>query len=89
MYLTFKAEYPCFTRVSAHGLSFCTFKIVLKNECLCKDFVLSCIYGKSATVGHHLNSQETLRAVQRIEDGFSQCQVARTLGVSTSDVNGL
>ena len=35
---TFEAEYPCFTRVSALVLGFGTFKFVLKNEFICKEF---------------------------------------------------
>ena len=56
------------------------------NVCA-KILILSCIYGLSVTVRHHLNSEETARAVQMIEDGFSQRQVAHTLGVFPSVVN--
>ena len=40
------------------------------NVCV-KILILSCIYGLSITVRHHLNSEETVRAVQMVEDGFS------------------
>lgn len=51
--------------------------------------ILFCIYGVSVTVRLHLNNDETVRAVQMIEDGVSQRQVARTLGVSPSVINRL
>ena len=63
-----------FTSVSVEVLGVCTFKFVLKNERLCKDF--DSFRGLSVTVRHHLNSLETARAAQMTEDGLS-----RTLGV--------
>ena len=79
---TFEAEHPCFTSVLAHVLGLCTFKFVLKMNVCAKTLINSCIYGLSATVRHNLNSEETVRAVQMIEDGFSQRRVARTLCMS-------
>ena len=79
---TFEAEYPCFTSVLAHAIGLCTFKFVLKMNVCVKVLILSCIYGLSVTVRHHLNSEETVRTVQMIEDVFSQRRVARNLGVS-------
>ena len=58
------------------------------NVCA-KILILSCIYGLSVTVQHHLNSEGTVGAVQMIEDGFSQPLVARALGVSPSFVKRL
>ena len=54
-----------------------------------KILILSCILGLLVTVRHHLYSEETVRAVQMIEDGFSQRRVARALGVSPCVVNRL
>ena len=61
-----------------HMYFLCTFKFVLKNERLCKDFdsFLYLWIIISVTVRHHLNSEETVRAVQMIQDGFSQRRVA-------------
>ena len=53
------------------------------NVCA-KSFIFSFVYGLSVTIGHHLNSLETARAAQMTEDGLSQRQVARTLGVIPS-----
>ena len=50
------------------------------NVCA-KILILSCIYGLLVTVRHQLNNEETVRAVQMIDDWFSQHQVSRTLGV--------
>ena len=69
---TFEAEYPCFTSVLARVLGLCTFNFVLKMNVCAKILILSCIYGVLVTVRHHLYSEETVRAVQMIEDGFSQ-----------------
>ena len=49
--------------------------------------ILSCVYGLMLTVRHQLTTSETARAVQIIEDGLSQHQVARR--VSPSVVNRL
>ena len=86
---TIEAEYPCFTSVLAHVHCLCTFNFFLKMNVCAKILILSCIYGLSVTVRHHLNSEETVRAVQMIEDGFSQPWVARALGVSPSVVKRL
>ena len=53
------------------------------NVCA-KILILSCIYGLLVTVRHQLNNEETVRAVQMIDDWFSQHQVSRSLGVSPS-----
>lgn len=52
-------------------------------------FTVLCICVLSVTVRRHLDSFETARAVQMIEDGVSQRQVADVLGVSPSVVNRL
>ena len=86
---TVEADHPYFSSVSVHVLGFCTFIFFLKNEFCTKNLILSCVYGLSVTVRHHLNSLEAARAVQMTEDGLSLRQVTHTLGVSPSVVNRL
>ena len=58
------------------------------NVCA-KILILSCVFGLSLTVRHQFNSLETAKDVQMIEDGLSQCRVARSLSVFPSVINRL
>ena len=79
----------CLTSVSVHALCYCILNLCLKMNVSGMMLILFCINGLSFTVRRHFNSEETARVVQMIEDGLSQCRLARYLGVSPSVVNRL